>query len=172
MINKKRQAGVVSIEFSVGFMAFWLMCMAWAEMSYMSYASAMGDLAISRASREVKVVEGSSPNYLAQFRHVIGQSTSLWGNVIDPNEFSVSVHYLRDLAALKGVKESCEPDPSSDSDFQRKNKTCGGTATNKALAIYRLSYNYEPMFSYFITTNSLFVREVIVIQEYQRDQFN
>lgn len=53
MIKKVRsfyQRGIASIEFALGFMAFWLMCMAWVEMSYLSYVSAISDLAISEAA--------------------------------------------------------------------------------------------------------------------------
>ena len=40
-LAKRKQTGVATIEFVLGFMAFWLMCMAWVEMSYLSYISAI-----------------------------------------------------------------------------------------------------------------------------------
>ena len=51
---KKKQKGVVTIEFALGFFAFWLMVAAWAELSFMSYISAVNDLAIAEASRSAK----------------------------------------------------------------------------------------------------------------------
>lgn len=51
---RNKQNGSASIEFVMGFMAFWFMCMAWVEMSYMSYISAINDLAISEVSRSAK----------------------------------------------------------------------------------------------------------------------
>lgn len=49
-----KQSGVATIEFVGGFFAFWLMCMAWVEMSFLSYVSSLGDLAIATAARETK----------------------------------------------------------------------------------------------------------------------
>lgn len=52
--NKRRNKGIASIEFALGFVGFWLMCMLWVEMSYMSFVSAVTDITISEAARQSK----------------------------------------------------------------------------------------------------------------------
>ena len=64
-----KQKGSASIEFVIGFMAFWFMCMAWVEMSYMSYISAVNDLAISEISRSAKKGNGQYLNIVDDVLH-------------------------------------------------------------------------------------------------------
>ncbi len=72
--SKKRIRGVASIEFALGFMAFWMMCMFWGEVSYMSFVSAVTDITISEAARESKKSEQS---YDKVFQNVINNSGSI-----------------------------------------------------------------------------------------------
>ena len=77
-----KSTGSASVEFVMGFMLFWLICMAWIEMSYMSYISAICDLVLSEAARESKL---DNSNYRQAFTDAIADSGFLWGNVADPN---------------------------------------------------------------------------------------
>lgn len=159
--KKKKQKGVVAIEFALGFMGFWLMCMAWVEMSYMSYVSAIGDLAIAEASREAKK---DNDTYLASFQAVLNRDDSIWSNIVDSNNFVTTIRYVKDVDELVSVVDGCEPS-------QNQTSAECGSADKSSIAIYRISYDFDSMFTYFMDQTTVFTREVIVIQEYERSQF-
>ncbi|SON49505.1 TadE/TadG family type IV pilus assembly protein [Vibrio tapetis] len=157
----KQQSGVVTVEFALGFGLFWMMVVAWMEMSMMSYVSAISDLAISEASREAKKETSS---YISAFYQVLNESDSIWKNLVDEENFSASVRYINTFDDLLAVADTCAVAEGS------QTNTCG-TESNAAIAIYSISYNYQSVFTYFLDTESVFSREVIVVQEYERDQF-
>jgi len=159
--NRSKQKGVASIEFALGFFAFWLMCMAWVEMSYMSYISAIADLSISEASREAKL---QPDNYLSAFRTSLDKNIGSWAGIIDSGDFRISIEYLDDIDALTAQITPCLAEGNE------TDKECGA-ATDSAIAIYRIDYDFNSIFSYFMDQSSVFTREVIVIQENQRDKF-
>lgn len=159
-VNAFYQRGVASIEFALGFMAFWLMCMAWVEMSYLSYISAVSDLAISEASRSAKVSKG---NYKDAFTKAINQQGALWEGVVKESNFRMSVTYVRKVADLTNVNPCEIPDGDTFAE-------CGVSA-NSSMAIYRVDYDFNSIFTYFMDTSSIVSREVIVVQEYERDAF-
>ncbi len=158
---KRKQKGTASIEFAIGFFAFWVMIMAWVEVGYMSYVSALSDYAISEASRQAKK---DTETYQTVFDEVLRSNDSLWAKVVDKSNFSASIKYVAHLSDLDAVTEPCIP-PAG-----QQVATCGNEV-NSAIAIYYISYDYEGLFSYFFDGSSLFSREVIVVQEYERDQF-
>ncbi|WP_104399577.1 TadE/TadG family type IV pilus assembly protein [Vibrio penaeicida] len=159
--SKKRIRGVASIEFALGFMAFWMMCMFWVEVSYMSFVSAVTDITISEAARESKKSEQS---YDKVFQNVINNSGSVWGKVIDQSKLRMSVQYLSSVSDLERHKAPCKIPKNTPL------ATCG-KESNSAIAVYRLDYEFSPIFTLFMDNSSLFRREVIVIQEYERDKF-
>ncbi len=157
----KRNNGVVTIEFALGFGFFWMMVVAWVEISMMSYISAISDLAISDASRQAKK---ETDSYISAFYQVLNESDSIWKNLVDEENFSASVRYINTLDDLVAVADVCAVAEGS------QTNTCG-TESNAAIAIYSISYNYHTVFTLFLDTESIFSREVIVVQEYERDQF-
>ncbi|MCG9748881.1 pilus assembly protein [Vibrio brasiliensis] len=171
-INK--QKGVASIEFGLGFMAFFLMCMLWAEIGYIAYVSSVNDLAIAEAAREAKKINPNATSKSAQtsfmqtFKAVIREQSGLMGGVINPDDYRLTVHYyatLDELAAHSGeISDQCTQDDA-------QTETECGEPNNSSLAIYQIRYDYEPMLSFFMDGSNTFTREVIVIQEYERDQF-
>jgi len=158
---KAKQRGVASIEFAIGFFAFWLMCMAWVEMSYISYISAINDLAISEIARTAKK---GSDNYMETVQDVLHREGSIWNQVVDGDDFQVTIQYVKSLDDLVDVEDLC------DSSEILESTECG-KADNAAIAIYRINYRFKPIFSYFVTTSNLMSREMIVVQEYERSQF-
>lgn len=156
-----KQKGVASIEFALGFFAFWLMCMAWVEMSYMSYISAIADLSISEASREAKL---QPDNYLSAFRASLNKNIGSWAGIIDSGDFNISIQYLSNISDLVAQEDPCLA-VGNEAD-----RECG-VAADSAIAIYRIDYQFNSIFSYFMEKSSVFTREVIVIQENQRDAF-
>ena len=158
---RSKQKGVASIEFAVGFFAFWLMCMAWVEMSYISYISAINDLAVSEVARTAKKGSG---NYLDTVDKVLHREGSIWNQVVNGDNFQVTIHYSKNLSELASITDQCSISGN------QKFKECGD-ADNAALAIYRINYRFSPIFSYFFTTQNLMSREMIVVQEYERSKF-
>ncbi|EKO3893393.1 pilus assembly protein [Vibrio sp. V31_P5A7T61] len=163
-MTTKRIKGVATIEFVGGFFAFWLMCMAWVEMSFMSYVSSLGDLAIANAAREVK---RSDSDYEKQFAEILNQDNSLWRHLINTGNFKYSVHFVKNLEELTRYEDEClrvEVDEET-----TPGKLLCDQPTNHAIAVYRITYDYQPMFNFFLSSDTLFSREAIVIQEYQRE---
>ncbi|MHA2937456.1 TadE/TadG family type IV pilus assembly protein [Vibrio sp. RC27] len=160
---KNKQQGVSSIEFAMGFILFWYMCAAWIEMSFLSYISAIGDLAISRASQVAKKNEGDTEDFIQDFNAILQQSSSLWSYAANSNDFRITVQYLQSFEKLTQYDGSC-----GDSD---ESITECGEAEGAAIALYRFDYSYSPIFTTFLSDESLFSREMIVIQEYQRSEF-
>ncbi|EOZ5529594.1 TadE family protein [Vibrio metschnikovii] len=168
-VNKRRIKGVATIEFVGGFFAFWLMCMAWVEMSFMSYVSSLGDLAIANAAREVK---RSDSDYEKQFAEILNQDNSLWRHLINTDNFKYSVHFVKNLEELIRYEEECLRVEVDEVDEETiPGKLLCDEPTNHAIAVYRITYDYQPMFNFFLSSDTLFSREAIVIQEYQRAKF-
>lgn len=164
-LSRAWQKGVVTIEFALGFFAFWLLIAAWTEMSYIAYVTSIGDLAVSEASRLAKK---DTENYITVFKDELNNSDAFWSKFVNSENFTVSVRYVKDLDELKAVTEVCIPDPDDSS----QTITCGGGEEDKAIAIYYVSYHYDSIFGYFDDEGgSVFAREIIVVQEYERDQF-
>jgi tight adherence protein E len=164
MFKLKKQKGVSTIEFAIGFIFFWYMCAAWVEISFMSYISATGDLAISRASQVAKTNEGDISEFLTSFTTILQQDDSLWRYLSNSNSFSVSIQYLDTFDDLSTYDGSCVVADGESS------AECGD-ADGAAIALYRLDYSYDPVFNLFLTDERIFSREMIVIQEYQRSEF-
>ncbi|PWI35231.1 pilus assembly protein TadE [Vibrio albus] len=169
-LGKAWQKGVASIEFALGFFAFWLLIGAWAEMSYISYITAICDLAITEASRSAKKTELDPDNvdshYQKIFEKVISED-DFWSKFVDVDSLTanMTVRYVDNLSSLAGVTDVCVP-PGDNGD-----NTCG-SESGSSLAIYHVSYDYNSIFSYFSDKNSVFSREIIVVQEYERSQFD
>lgn len=97
---KRTQTGVASIEFGIGFMAFFLMVMLWAELGYIAYVSSVNDLAIAEAARSAKTqVDEKQTNksesvFMAEFIKVVNEQASAMGGIIDPKKYKFSVRYF------------------------------------------------------------------------------
>ncbi|SHO56530.1 TadE/TadG family type IV pilus assembly protein [Vibrio quintilis] len=172
LTKRYRHSGVATIEFVLGFMAFWWVCMAWVEMSYMSYVSALSDYAVSEAARISKLDDSNDcqsgscqTTYFQLFQNALQNQQSLWARFIDTSDFTFSIQYVENQQALEQLGDSYCP-VNSGSSFSE----CG-TARHSTIAVYRVNYRYQPIFNFFLDAEQLFIREAIVIQEYERDQF-
>jgi len=165
--SKHKQKGVVAIEFAIGFMGFWLMCMAWIEMSYMSYVSAICDVTISQAAKVAKKADVDenidAETYLSIFNAALENSDSIWSGVVNTENLRTSVRYVSNINELVDTIDPCIP---ADDETTAQ---CG-SSVNRAIAIYRVSYDFTNILTYFMGQTT-FIREVIVVQEYGRSQF-
>ncbi|MBJ7551485.1 hypothetical protein [Marinomonas ostreistagni] len=163
--SPKRKRGVAALEFVMGFGAFWGMCLLWAEMSYVSYVSALGDVLISNASHYAKLnpndlTDANQANFNQDFQTIINQNDSVWSNFVSANAFKTSIQFVQSYDELANLTATCATTADGNQ--------CG-TAIGAPIAIYRIEYDYQPIFSaFFGTRTDVFSREMIVVQEYQR----
>lgn len=154
--SSKKQGGLVSIELALGFFSFWLICILWIEMSYVSYVSAMGDMMISHASSQAK--RGEEVDFQASFDAALKQSGSLWSSFVSDEDYEACVYYVASYTALKAL----------DKDTDVCNQTGNAVDPTVPIAIYKVNYGYTPMFTTFAgSMQDTFSREMIVIQESQ-----
>lgn len=151
-----KQRGVVAIETALGMFAFLLMIFYWMEVSYMGFVSALVDYSVTEAGRSAKASE--RVDYKKIFEAAIKNTNSLWGSFIDVDDLGVETKYCKTVDDLA-------------------REACNGAKTNSPIAIYRVSYDYQPLFlSLFMgqkEANAMKIsREVITIQEYERSEFN
>ncbi|MBN8105314.1 TadE/TadG family type IV pilus assembly protein [Vibrio vulnificus] len=164
--SKKKNQGVVSVEFAIGFIFFWFMCAFWVEVSLMSYISSLGDLAISETVRQSKTLKNTN-EFSNTFKNLLNNDRSLWNPFIKRENLAISVQYIKsidDLANQDSSNVCVVP--------QGQQERICGTAGDSPIAVYRFSYQYKPIFNYFMDNKTLFTREMIAVQEYQRDKFN
>ena len=164
--SKTSKKGVVALEFAAGFAAFWGMCLLWLEMSYVSYVSALGDLLISNASYYAKLnpndlSDQNQLNFNDDFKKIIAEQDSLWSSIVSADGFTTNITYLKNYQELAQLNpDVCLLVP--------ENEQCGNPI-GSPIAIYRINYKYEPIFAkFFNASTDIFSREMIVIQEYQR----
>lgn len=167
--QKRKIAGVVSIEFALSFMAFWTLLMGWFEANYISYISSVCDYAIAQSSRKAKK-EGE--DYLTVFKETLygvgeGGDGAFWGKLLEKEKFKIRVSYVNDLPTLEMQKAPCKSPTISGAAAEA---ICG-EETLQAIAIYYITYDYGGLFTFLTSGNTVFAREVIVIQEYQRSAF-
>ncbi|PMN71900.1 TadE/TadG family type IV pilus assembly protein [Enterovibrio norvegicus] len=151
---KKNQKGVVTTEFSIGFIFLFYALVVWVEICVMGYVSSVIDYAISESSRVART--SANADYEALFKSALAQSDQLWVKIVNPDKFDVSVRYF-------------------DSFSQASNSlnTGGEDRTNNPIALYRISYDYDPIFAYFFDDSKVTLsREVFGLQEFERDEFS
>lgn len=161
-----KQKGVVAIEFILGFTIFWIVIVAWLEIAFLSYVTAVNDLAINEAARSAKK---NSSSYMSTYKAVLDETDSIWSHFIDPEKVVYTVNYVKDITALAGATH-CLPEEDEDG-VTPTFRECG-SAPDMAIAIYYMSYDFEGLFSQFFDNRMAVAREIIVIQEYERDQFD
>ncbi|MDD1781724.1 pilus assembly protein [Enterovibrio sp. ZSDZ35] len=143
---------MVTLEFAFGFIVMFYSLMFWVELCIIGFLSSVVDYAISESSRAAR--SSSNANYSTIFYTAINNSSDFWTKVIDPSRFSVSVEYYSSFA------DAGSPPGSA-------------VGVDKPIALYQVSYQYDPMFTLFFDRDTLDLsREVFAIQEFERDQFS
>ncbi len=157
------QKGSVSVELAMGFFGFWLMMMAWVEMSYLSYVNAITDLAIAEIGHSSK---RENTDYHEAVLSRMTSENALWRFLVDEDKFTLSIRYYTNIGDFLDFDgKECIKDEGTEINL------CG-EPEDRAIAVYGLSYEFKSIFSYFITKGLDIHREVMVVQEYERDQFN
>lgn len=152
----KEQQGVASIEFSLTVIAFIFMVLFVAEIARLAYVSSVIDLAVSEAAKSAKNAPSSvDGGYRNRFeKGLTEQGGVLWGFLTRADAVNVTIAYSRSVNSMIATGGS-------------------GNFYKRPLARYKLAYRYQPMFFPFPGqwADSLLIREVIFVQEYERSQF-
>lgn len=162
-MKKKKQRGVVSIEVALGLLSFLMMIFYWMEVSYMGFVSAVVDYTVTEVSREARTGDHKG-QYSDVVNRLINEGTdSLWVHFLDTSKITVSVRYF------SGVQQLEDDDCRSAADV-----CLSGEARWSPIAVYQVSYPYQPLvLSLLLDTDAVRIsREVIAIQEYERDEFD
>ena len=170
-LNRRRQKGVVAIETALGLLAFLMMIFYWIEVSYMGFVSSLMDYASAEASRGARtssVDDYELDDYKDKFEAILKQESdsSIWFSFLDTSEFIIDVHYYKNVVDMACNLEETEAPPYCQFTLDIQ---------EAPIAIYKVSYPYQPMFVslFFEEGKEMWIsREVIAIQEYERDQFN
>lgn len=146
-MKRRKEHGVVSIEVAIGIFPLLLMFFAWMEISYMGYVSSLVDYAISEGARQSKAaVAGASEkdttkiNYGPIFKSVINNDNSLWSGFVDLSKFKFTNFHYKNIVDLD---KTCNEPEECNLDSELK-------AYQAPIAVYQLSYEYNPIFGVFI----------------------
>lgn len=173
-MHTRDERGVVSIEFALIIPIFLTLIFMWAEICFMSYVSSLGDFAISQTARSAKANlrrdEGTAA-YAAAIESAL--NTTTFGKYFS-GKFSVDVRYLKSTE-LNQLSKACGYEVDADTGSLVNTCQLEGYTTGEArpVAVYRISYNYTPIFASLIFSgDAVFDREVIAVQEYERCDFD
>ncbi|WP_261858144.1 TadE family protein [Photobacterium sanguinicancri] len=163
----KKIRGSISVEVALGLPVLILTVFAWFDLCVMSYAFAVSDHALNVATSETKklgkVGGGTAEDYEGYVESALATSSGiLFPLVVKADSVKTDVHYFKNIDSL-----------STCSDKYKNIDDCPGVnkkPKNMAIAIYSLSFQYKPVFSYFLEPMNI-KREVIAIQEYERCKF-
>jgi tight adherence protein E len=148
----RKQQGLVSIEFSISFLFFALMILAWGQMCTIGFISSILDYSISQSVAKTRSHYGN--NYNESFNNTLRDMNSLWFSFLDMDSFKADVKYFSNIVKLSNGMNSS------------KSKV-------EPIALYSVSYDYKLPFTIFSSSNSIILkREVIAVQENERETFN
>lgn len=163
------RSGVAAIEFAIIAGLFFMMVFFIVEMSRIAYISGVLDLAASEGAKMSKNHDGQKPDgYRSKFTEALygGSAGALWRNLINEKDI------LLDVSFVSCDRANCVKKTIDTLQVGDKNRP-SGDSRNAPIAIYRIAYQYTPMFFPFPGNvfNDLLVREVVFVQEYERADF-
>lgn len=163
----KRQFGSVTIESALGITILLGVFLSWIEVCVLTYSMSMTDIAFSRAVSNVKKIEfknDQSIDYKSEIKKFLyNEGGALWNSTIEKDDIYINVNYFNKLEQLI----SCYTESNND-DLNCVNES--QEYKNKALAVYELSYIYDPSVSFWFPEMNI-SREIISIQEYERNLY-
>ncbi len=149
----RRNRGVVTIEFAITASIFFAIIFAAFELMYIIFISAAVDLAQNESVRLARNQLSIGQSYEELFNEYISSTDELWVKLIDPAKFQTNITFFENVSDLA-------------------NNTVASSQDTSAIAIYSLSYNYDPMFYFFSIFGDIALsRTSFYLQEYERDEF-
>ncbi|OOF69803.1 TadE/TadG family type IV pilus assembly protein [Rodentibacter caecimuris] len=175
--------GVSTVEFSFTIALYFFVVMLILEFCRLVIVTSYWDLAIAESVRIAKNENvNSTGNYEEAFRKALKEQRKLQGEStvgylaqVQKNDFDISVKYVDcdvGRSCISALLDEKFRVPKKDND----GKLISPNGKEATLARYSLSYDYEflvplPFFPK-SWTQSLLNREFVVVQEYERSQFN
>jgi tight adherence protein E len=163
------RSGVAAIEFAIIGGLFFMMVFFIVEMSRIAYISGVLDLAASEGAKMSKNHDGGERDgYIKKFSEALygGSAGALWRNLIKQDDIQL------DISFVSCDRTDCVGNTTATLN-KEVNSRPSGDSRNAPIAIYRIAYQYTPMFFPFPGNvfNGLLVREVVFVQEYERSDF-
>lgn len=155
----RNNEGVAAIEFSLTFVFFITSLLLIVELSRVAILSSALDLSVAEAVKKAKNTDLSAAgggDYLQIAKKNLEEQLGIWSFLEREQSTQIEAVYAKDVADLLG------------------DKTQKTASSDYPLAQYTFTYNYDPMFIWFPRslveqlTPVIFIRRVVVIQEYER----
>ncbi len=156
---RKRQKGVIAVEFALGALVLILSTVIIFESSYQVYITNLVDYSLRETIRntKIKLHESKEPSdihefYQDQFDALIKQSGELWSFLVTPDKFSITGVYYDDYTAFVAGTTSI---------------SFGGESSevesfDYSLAELTVSYDFSPM-THLFTSSSMPISRTMVL---------
>ncbi|WP_034916613.1 TadE/TadG family type IV pilus assembly protein [Erwinia sp. 9145] len=153
--------GIAAIEFSLVIIVFIFFTFFIFEISRYMFVSSAIDLTLAESARITSSRLQKKADYAAIFHHVVAEQSRLWSTFIDGGNYHVTILYCHSIA--QAVNGECN-----------KNEAAG-----KALAIYQVQYDYQPLLfngavagseKLISALKSSLTRRLVLVQEYEREE--
>ncbi|WCE32563.1 TadE/TadG family type IV pilus assembly protein [Vibrio sp. SCSIO 43137] len=165
MIKRNGMGGTIAVEAAIGLPVLLFVVLLWVELCFIFYAISSTEHAFASAviyAKKVNIEDSSWEKYQDIVELKLKESKSariLWGRTTVPSSVSINVTYFKEYAFLSQCSElylSSHKCPSGSSDYK-----------NGAIAIYSLSYTYQPLLLNWLPAMPI-KREIMAVQEYER----
>ncbi|AQS38110.1 TadE-like protein [Shewanella psychrophila] len=151
--SKRRQLGVISIEFAIGSIVMFLVTFGIFEISRLIYVINLTESALRESSRDTRVWDGERTGelYGQRMTQMFEKKGEIWHLLVDPSRYQLSISYFESLQDLID------------------NKSSGTQAKQQRspLALYEISYDYTPMFFLAGVIEKKISRRILVTMEHE-----
>lgn len=162
------QKGSITVEAALGLPILIMAVLTWVEVCVFTYSTALTDHALTVGVMKIKKQGNLYQSTKVDYERLLtaelkNSGGALWNAVTKQGSVQSSIQYLSGYRELV----DCSLLPAD----ERENCASGeGDSSNKPVAIYKLKYEYQPMFN-FLMPNMEIRREIISIQENERCAF-
>ncbi|NIY84158.1 TadE/TadG family type IV pilus assembly protein [Vibrio hepatarius] len=165
-MNKQR--GSIAVETALGLPILIMAILTWLDICVFTYSTALTDHALTVGVMKIKKQGSSYGSTKVDYESLLATELNnsggaLWNAITKQGSVQSSIEYLSGYQELV----NCSMLPADE------RETCASgeqDSSNKPVAIYKLKYEYQPMFN-FLMPNMEIRREIISIQENERCSF-
>ncbi|AMF96422.1 TPA: TadE family protein [Vibrio harveyi] len=168
----KFQKGSLTVETAMGLPVLLMVLFTWFDLSVLTYSMGVTDHALTTAVMSSKKQGSSHSTEKIDYQDVIktkleSSGGALWSKVVDHSTVSASVYYFKNLTDFIHCNRSGKV--LSECPNIKKGDTAENSV-NMPIAIYQLSFTYQPLFNFVMPSMNI-SREMVAVQEYERCTF-
>ncbi|HDY7971258.1 TPA: pilus assembly protein [Vibrio vulnificus] len=162
-----RHKGSLTVEVALVLPIFLSIIMGWIEMCMLSYSMSISDHVLSSSVIKAKKAGSASATNSVEYdklieKYVKEYAGASWKYFVKDESLKVKIDYFKNYKDLI----DCNKNYEIVENCPKRNDN----PKNMAIGMYRLEYNYKPLFDY-ITPDFKVKRELTAIQEYERCSF-